>query len=159
MLALPLMAAAAPPRTWTATVVHVTDGDTLWVRPSTGGASVQLRVKGIDAPEICQPHGLQARQALEHHLLHRPVTVVDHGRDDYDRTLARVQWSGTDVGGWLVFNGLAWSHRYQRRPGPYDSLEQQARQARRGLWAAGRPMEPRAFRKAHGSCEGAGGAR
>jgi micrococcal nuclease len=159
LLLLPLAAPAAPPRSWSATVVHVTDGDTLWVRPSTGGRSVQLRVQGIDAPELCQPYGPQARQALQHHLLNRVVTVHEKGRDDYDRTLARVQWSGLDVGGWLVFQGLAWSHRYQRRPGPYHAQEQQARQARRGLWSGGRPLEPRAFRKAHGPCDAHGEAR
>lgn len=150
-LALPL-AAVAQPRSYTATVVHVSDGDTVWVRPAWGGPSIPIRIQGIDAPESCQSFGPQARQALQQRLLRQSVTVQERGRDDYQRTLARLQWSGQDVGSWLVFSGLAWSYRYRRSPGPYAKLESQARQARRGLWGQGQPIEPAQFRKLHGRC-------
>lgn len=151
-LLLPAALSAQPPRSYLATVTHVTDGDTVWVRPARGGRPVQVRLLDVDAPELCQPFGAQARHALERRLLHQPVTVQPRGRDDYRRVLARLQWEGQDVGGWLVASGLAWSPRYRQRPGRYDPLQSQARQARLGLWAQPQPMAPRTFRQWHGPC-------
>lgn len=145
-------AATAESRTWQGTVTHVSDGDTLWVRPSRGGRGIQVRLQGIDAPESCQPFGQQARKALRLQVLKQAVTVEQLGRDDYRRVLARVHRSGEDVGGWMVSRGLAWSYRFRGRPGPYEALQTQARQARRGLWSAASPMEPRVFRQWHGPC-------
>lgn len=137
-------------RTLEGVVSYVTDGDTLWVRPATG-SPVQIRIQGIDAPEICQPFGPQARTALAARLLRRPVQVATRARDVYHRTIGRVSLEGQDVGAWLVASGYAWSPGYRNRAGPYAAQEAQARQARRGLWAR-TALEPRLFRKRHGSC-------
>ena len=59
-----------------AQVTHVTDGDTLWVRPLAGGEAFKLRLQGLDAPEICQDWGLESRAALQQRLAQRTVTVV-----------------------------------------------------------------------------------
>lgn len=142
----------AQARTWSGTVTYVTDGDTLWVKPARGGQPRVIRVQGIDAPESCQAFGGQARQALARLALNQPVQVDARGRDDYGRTLARLQLRGRDVGGWLVANGWAWSYRFKRNPGPYQAQESQARRARAGLWSQAQPMEPRRFRRLHGSC-------
>lgn len=134
------------------TVSHVTDGDTLWVRAPGAADATQIRIQGIDAPEICQAFGLEARAALAAHILHRPVQVSVKAHDMYKRAVGRVSAQGQDVGAWLVAGGYAWSSRYRGRAGPYAAQELQARAARRGLWAEHEPLEPRAFRKRHGSC-------
>ncbi|TFZ01729.1 thermonuclease family protein [Ramlibacter humi] len=139
-------------RTWSGTVTYVTDGDTVWVRPARGGAPRSIRVQGVDAPESCQAFGPQARDALERMALHQAVQVEPHGRDNYGRTLASLRLAGRDVGGWLVANGWAWSYRFKREAGPYEAQESRARQARLGLWSQPQPMEPRRFRRLHGSC-------
>lgn len=145
--------AAAPVRGWQGQVTHVTDGDTVWVRPARGGAPRKLRLRGIDAPESCQPHGAAARRALAARLLHQPVQVRGRQRDDYRRLLARVATpSDPDVGAWLVAQGHAWSYRHGRRAGPYAREEAQARAAGRGLWALPGAIEPRLFRRSHGPC-------
>jgi endonuclease YncB( thermonuclease family) len=131
-------------------VSHVTDGDSLWVRPAVG-APVQVRIHGLDAPEICQSFGRQARDALAARVLHRTVKVSVRARDRYQRSVASVSLDGQDVGAWLVASGLAWSARYRGRSGPYAQQEAQAREARRGLWAA-TAVDPRNFRRRHGSC-------
>lgn len=133
-------------------VTHVTDGDTLWVRPAGESAAVQVRMQGIDAPEICQPFGMQARDALAARVLHQQVHVAVRARDVYERTVGRVNLHGQDVGAWLVAGGHAWTSRYQRRAGPYAPEEAAARDARRGLWAETAPLDPRVFRERHGSC-------
>lgn len=137
---------------WQGTVTHVTDGDTLWVRPQRGGAPRSVRVDGVDAPEICQPHGETARSALAAHVLGQQVQVRGRRTDQYGRLLARITLQGQDVGAWMVSQGQAWSYRYRRTVGPYAAQEAQARAQGRGLFAAARPEQPRDFRKRHGSC-------
>ena len=150
LLALPMWAQA---RSFQGVVTHVTDGDSLWVRPASGGAPRQIRVQGIDAPEICQAFGVPARDALAAHVLHRRVAVNSRAQDSYQRALGRVSLNGQDLGAWMVGRGYAWSHRFRRHGGPYAAQEAQARKARLGLWAHGPAIEPREFRKRHGSCK------
>ena len=145
-----LAGTAAAARSLEGVVRHVTDGDTLWVQPAAGPA-VQIRIVGIDAPEICQAFGTQARDALSGRVLHQPVLVATRARDIYHRTVGRVSLQGQDVGAWLVASGYAWSPGFRHRAGPYAAEEAQARQAHRGLWADA-ALEPRLFRKRHGSC-------
>ena len=152
MLALGL-AAGAQARTFRATVTHVTDGDTIWVRPARGGPPLAVRIQGIDAPEICQVAGEAARDALARRVLRRQVKVVTRAQDDYDRAIAKVTLDGADVAAWLVERGHAWSDRFRTNTGPYTDEEKQARRARRGLWKADGPEEPREFRQRHGSCQ------
>ncbi len=152
---------SAPNAPWSGTVTHVTDGDTLWVRPATGGKPVRIRIDGVDAPEICQTYGMAARKALSARLAKHAVTVQPSSRDSFGRLLARVTVTAktspkvkgsADVGEWLVREGHAWSYRYRRDSGPYAKQQATARAARKGLFATARPQEPRDFRKQHGAC-------
>jgi micrococcal nuclease len=149
--ALSAVGAQPQARSFRGTVTHVSDGDTVWVRPTTGGRPQPVRLVGIDAPELCQAHGEQARQALSSRVLRESVLVRVEGRDDYDRLLARITLDGQDVGGWMVTQGQAWSYRWRREPGLYAQQQALARQARRGLWAEA-AVEPRTFRRQHGPC-------
>jgi micrococcal nuclease len=134
-------------------VTHVTDGDTLWVRPVAGGTARQVRLEGIDAPEICQDYGNRSRAALADRTLHQRVQVTSHTSDSYQRTLGRVSLRGEDLGLWLVSRGHAWSYRFGGGRGPYSRQEARARSARLGLWHGPAPVPPREFRKRHGSCK------
>lgn len=138
--------------TFRGTVTHVTDGDTLWVRPAAGGAPVELRLLDLDAPEGCQRFGRDAAAALRKRVLRQRVSVRTQGADDYRRQLAHVEHRGQDIGAWMVGQGYAWSHAYRGRKGPYAPLEEQARAQGRGLWAQAGAMEPRTFRKRFGRC-------
>jgi micrococcal nuclease len=144
--------AAAAKSTWQGTVTRVTDGDTLWVRAKRDRAPRQIRVDGIDAPEICQLYGDRARKALAAQVLGQQVQVQVRRTDEYGRLLARVTLQGRDVGGWMVTQGHAWSYRYRRNAGPYVAQEAQARAKKRGLFGAAKPERPRDFRKRHGPC-------
>jgi len=143
----------AQARSFEGVVTHVTDGDSLWVRPASGGPPRQIRMQGIDAPEICQAFGVRSREALAARVLHRRVAVDTRARDSYERELGHVTLSGHDLGAWMVGGGYAWSYRFRRDRGPYAAQEARARKARLGLWAQGPAMEPREFRKRHGSCK------
>ena len=147
-------ASAAEPRagTFRGTVTHVTDGDTLWVRPATSGEPIEIRLLDLDAPEGCQAYGPEAKKALRERLLHQPVQVRTRGFDDYARQLARIRHRGDDVGAWMVRQGYAWSMTFHGRPGPYARIEEEARRERKGLWSLPDVQDPRSFRKRFGRC-------
>lgn len=130
-----------------AVVKHVTDGDTIWVARGSSSEAIDVRIQGIDAPEICQDYGRVAAGALLQHLQHKTVSVTGRARDKYGRMVAKVTLNGQDLGAWLVENGHAWSYHNKRSLGPYGKQELAARQAGRGLWASGSPVEPKLFRK------------
>lgn len=150
-LALPVFAQASK-TTWAGTVTHVSDGDSLWVRPQQGGAPRSVRIDGIDAPELCQSHGEAAREALAARVLGQVVQVRVRRHDDHGRALARVSLRGEDVGAWLVRAGHAWSYRYRTQTGPYARQEARARVQGRGLFHQGHAEPPRDFRRRHGPC-------
>ena len=141
---------------WRGTVTYVTDGDTFWVQPSypigNNTHSRKIRIEGIDAPEICQLYGKQSKHALEELLLHKNVTINTKRLDDYDRDVAKITFETRDVGNWMVSQGHAWSYHYRHSVGPYAVQERDAQSAKRGLFAASSPTEPRVFRREHGSC-------
>lgn len=145
--------AAAPAEALSARATRVSDGDTLWVKPADGGAYLKLRLRGIDAPEICQAGGLAARDALRDAVAGELLEVEPLGRDAWGRELARVHVQGTDLGARLVAAGRAWSDRYRGDPGPYAAEEAAARAARRGLHAQAGNVRPHDFRQRHGPCE------
>ncbi len=151
-LGLAALAAPRPGVVWPGTVSHVSDGDTVWVRPQAGGAPRAVRIDGIDAPELCQPYGEAARAALVGRVLGQPLQVRVRRHDDYGRALARLTLRGEDVGGWLVGQGHAWSYRYRGQPGPYAQQEERARARRLGLFRQAGAERPHAFRRRHGPC-------
>ena len=142
---------AAP--SWQATVTHVTDGDTLWVKPARGGRAIKIRMHGIDAPEICQAGGQASRAALASRVRGRVVSLNTQRIDDYGRVLATVHLAGVDVGASMVASGQAWSYRFRREGGPYMKQQTLARAQGRGLFADRSAMEPRLFRQGHGPCK------
>ena len=137
---------------WVGWVTKVVDGDTLHVQPAQGGASHKLRIKGIDAPEVCQAWGLQSREALARLVWGQRVTVQLNDVDDHGRWLAQVFVNGEDVGARLVAQGHAWSYQFRRDPGPYVFQQQQAAINRLGLFGQPQAMRPREFRQRHGPC-------
>jgi len=139
-------------QTFVGRVTAVPDGDTLWIVADSGGKPQKLRLLGIDAPEICQPGGQAARDALLVLVNRQPVQVEVQRNDDYGRGLARLRVGGQDVGATLVRQGWAWSYRWRRSLGPYAQQEQVARVARLGVFASPSPEQPRDFRKRHGPC-------
>ena len=97
---------------WLGQVTHVSDGDTLWVKPEHGSAARKVRLLGLDAPELCQAGGVAARAALQGLVAGQPVQVKVNFQDTYGRDLAHLRVAGRDVGAALVSSGHAWSSRW-----------------------------------------------
>jgi len=147
------LVATAHAQVFDAVVTRVSDGDSVRVQPVDGGPPRVLRLLGMDAPETCQRHGPQAREALAGQVQGQRVRVHATTLDRYQRLLARLETAQEpDVGAWMVVHGHAWSYRWRDNPGPYAQEQAEARQAHRGLWAGATPQEPRAFRREHGPC-------
>ncbi len=149
-LLLPVWALAG---VWSGWVNHVSDGDTLWIKPVEGAAPRKVRLLGLDAPELCQPGGEAAREALRQLVVGRPVQVKSNFQDAYGRDMARLRVADIDVGATLVSAGHAWSSRWHDNKGPYAAQEASARAARLGVFSDPAAELPRDFRQRHGPCQ------
>jgi endonuclease YncB( thermonuclease family) len=152
-LACPPAAAAA----LTGVVQRVVDGDSFFLdRP--GQPPLAVRISNIDAPEICQPWGEEAKAALEALVLNQTVTARTASRDRQGRTLARVRVGELDVGQRLVADGHAWSARSRSGRGPALKQERVAASLRRGLHDSTGAVYPADFVEKHGPCPPPGSA-
>lgn len=132
----------------TGRVVSVHDGDTLTLLTAQR-SQVKVRLYGIDAPELDQAFGSQAKAALSEMVFGQAVTVYETGRDRYGRVLGWVFAGKRRVNLELVSRGFAWWYTdYARREVALQDAEMAARQEKRGLWAdAANALPPWDWRK------------
>lgn len=150
--ALLLSALACNAATIEGRVVGVADGDTITVLDAD---SVQhkIRLSGIDAPEKSQPFGNRSKQSLSDLVFSKAVTVDTDKRDKYKRNVGKVLVDGVDANLEQVKRGMAWHYKaYEREQSAtdrkvYADAENEAKAARRGLWADTEPVPPWGFRQ------------
>jgi len=131
-------------------VVGVHDGDTLTAL-TAGNVHLKVRLVEIDAPELKQPFGQQSKQALAALVFGKGVEIRATGKDRYGRTLARVFVAGIDVNLAMVKAGMAWRFDKYSKDGAFQTAQEEARRARRGLWADAAPVAPWEWRKRGGA--------
>lgn len=117
---------------------YVIDGDTI----VSDGALIRL--VGIDAPELSQPGGAEARSHLIRLIAGGAVRIEPLSADRYGRMVARVHARCGDLGRRMVRDGYALS--YFRAD--YRAEEKFARKKRAGLWAGPGISSPAAHRAA-----------
>lgn len=115
-------------------VVGVSDGDTLTILTAEK-QQVKVRLGEIDTPESGQPYGERAKQALSALAFGKAARVVVQDTDRYGRIVGRVYVGETDVNAELVKQGAAWVYRQYVKDQSLYQLEEQAKRAKRGLWA------------------------
>ena len=139
---LPLRQAQAEGR-----VVRVRDGDSIVVL--RGGVGVEVRLDGIDCPELAQAFGKKAKSFCSGLAFGKAVRLVGKGKDRYGRELAEVFLpDGRSLNRELVSAGFAWWYRKYSTDRSLEALEQTAHKERRGLWADANPVPPWEFRAA-----------
>ena len=114
----------------------VTDGDSLEI------GTTRLRLFGVDAVEGRQsctrdghawPCGNEAARKLRGLIGDRTVNCTKRDVDNYGRTVAVCRSGSTDLGAEMVRAGFATA--YRRYSNDYVDEENEARSARRGIWA------------------------
>lgn len=134
-------------------MVGLADGDTITVLDYRY-TQHKVRVAGIDAPEKGQAFGNRAKAQLAILVMGKPVDVQWRKKDRYGRIVGVVRVNGTDVGFEQVRAGMAWHYKaYSKEQSPedratYSAAEDEARLARRGLWADKSPQPPWDYRAA-----------
>lgn len=152
--AVPPAAGAVPPGRYALTgeIVKVADGDTVTLR--VNGRQHRIRLDSIDAPEDGhsprepgQPYAEAARRHLEQLVGGKTLTAQCYEQDQFERDVCALMLpDGNSANRAQVAAGYAWA--YTARRGDYlrdkamRSLQDQARQARRGLWEHPRATEP-----------------
>src|SRR5262249_32187019 len=145
LAALLAMAAAAAAEPFTATVVRVVDGDTIYV--DLGGHTEKVRYIGMDTPEThhpargAEPGGREAT-AVNRRLVESKTVQLEldvRQRDRYGRLLAYVYVGETMVNAELVRLGYAQGMTVPpnvKSASLFLALQREAREAGRGLWAS-----------------------
>ncbi len=134
----------------TAECVAVIDGDTVDLLIDSN-KTIRVRLASIDAPEPGQPFGSAAQKMLSELISGKKVRY-DMTRPDKEGRVRAFLYVGidgkpTDVNLQLVVAGLAWPADSQSPDAVYTTNYKSARQAKRGLFADSRYVEPWEWRK------------
>lgn len=117
------------------------DGDSIEVTKNQ--FPFEVRIVGIDAPELDQPFGDLARKAVEAVCVGKQVTVNVSDHDQYGRAIAEVTLPGSfSLGRTLVASGGAWWYRSYSHDLELGRLEAEARGKKKGLWSQPNPVPP-----------------
>lgn len=138
----------------TGRVIDVINGDTILLQDHQNKQH-RIYLFGIDAPELDQQSGPEARAYLDRLLFARTyqAKVVYSQRTKggniigtvYAAELNSTQYA--DINGMMVMAGYAWASRHHGKR--YHAIEQIARNRKIGLWAEPRPLPPWEWRAKH----------
>jgi endonuclease YncB( thermonuclease family) len=141
-----LLASLLQAETLSGTVVGVHDGDTITVL-TADHRQEKIRLDAIDAPELHQDWGSQAKQALSAKVFGKPATVEYTQHDRYGRIIGKILCNGRDINLEMVKDGMAWHYKQYNKEAVFARAETDARAARLGLWAGKTPVAPWDFRR------------
>lgn len=151
-IAAMVMFSVAYAATYTGTVIGVSDGDTIKVLDASRQQH-RVRLAGIDAPEKAQAFGQRSKQSLSDLAYGRQVTIDTHKNDRYGREVGKVLVDSRDINLEQLRRGMAWHYKaYEREQSAddrasYASAEEDAREAKRGLWVDPHAVAPWNFRR------------
>lgn len=142
---LPSESSSPLPNVGTFRVARIIDGDT-FAAVGSDGIELIIRLRGIDAPELGQGHGFEAKQALEGLIGSGVITIDKPSREKYGRYLANVFERDTWVNKTMVEDGHAWYDHMASTDKTLHAAEDQARQRKIGVWSSSDPVEPWVWR-------------
>lgn len=128
-------------------IARVIDGDTIKI------GKERIRLHGIDAPESkqmcsksdgCYSCGIIATEYLDDIAGGKMVTCRYERRDKYGRIIGKCDAAGADIEASMVSQG--WALAYRQYSTDYIADEDDAREAKRGIWR-GRFEKPWRWRR------------
>lgn len=131
----------------TGRTVNVLDGDTIIVKDFIGTHT--LRLAEIDCPEKTQAKGIEAKNFTQALCGTEKISYQIIDEDRYGRKIAKVYVCGRYLSEELVKNGLAWVYRRYTDNENLISEENQAKLAKRGIWADYSAQNPQDYRTTH----------
>ena len=129
-------------------VLSVKDGDTIVIEDRRGDCRI-VRLNGIDAPEMSQDYGKEARNFLSGLCLNENVSFREISKDRYGRTVALVEKDGKDISEEMLEAGYAWCY-YSAGSPSYNQAMKKAQKQKVGLWYEQTPEAPWNYRKRNG---------
>ncbi|HEC1565225.1 TPA: thermonuclease family protein [Campylobacter upsaliensis] len=136
----------------TGKVSRVIDGDTIELLAKTSKenpynhiAKLKIRLYGIDAPELKQAYGKEAKEFLSALVLKQEVSLIIENKDKYDRFVGTLFLKGQDINKEMVKNGYA--HAYESFSKKYLAEQADAKMFKLGLWQDEKAVKPSEFRK------------
>ncbi|CAK9873692.1 unnamed protein product [Sphagnum jensenii] len=107
----------------------------------------RVRLRGVDAPEIDQPYGQQARVVLFDLVEGHSLQLFVYNKDPYGRIVADIYCNNKFIQEVLLKRGCVWHFvQYDKRP-EFAKWEKEAQAARVGLWVDLNPEKPWDYRK------------
>lgn len=133
--------AAADSITFQAVVVGAEDGDTLIVVRNR--ARIKLESSEIDAPELDQPYGKEAKKLAATLTKNKVVTIRAYGGVSQSYLVGEV-WlpNKRHFAKEMVQRGLAWAKGSAGTTLAIEQIQSQAKTAQRGLWTEEEPIPP-----------------
>src|SRR5262245_49605154 len=107
---LRLSATAQQRQTITGKVVSVANGDTITILDADKRQH-EIRLDGIDAPELDQAFGERAKKSLFDLVFGKTVTVTSSKVDRSGRIVGKVTRDDKDIGLMQIERGMAWFYR------------------------------------------------
>lgn len=143
---LPGLVFAASPTMVTGFIIKVYDGDTATM-VACDGMIHKIRLAKIDAPELKQDFGKEAKLCLSNKILNQRVRVNILNQDMYKRDVGEIFKDEKSVNDQLVDDGCAWVYEAYNEDDSLESVQAKAQLLRRGLWDYPSPTPPWEWRK------------
>lgn len=120
-------------------VTRIIDGDTFETEKGE-----KVRLIGINAPEISDFFGQEARRYLSNLIQDKTVSlqsdIIVGDRDRYQRLLRYVILDGVDINKKMISDGYAFAYlKYHfTKSGDYEQAQMRARNTNKGIWGDGK---------------------
>lgn len=127
--------------TYKSRCIRCKDGDTIVLDNKE-----VIRLAEIDANELSQPGGNEAKLFLSSLILNKTIEVRKLGKDRYGRTIGKIWLNGLYINKIMVDSGQAVSYKKYSSLYPY---ELEAKQKHLGLWKYNNIVAPSIWRHEH----------
>jgi micrococcal nuclease len=143
---LVLGAALANPTEINGKVISVVDGNTVEFQ-TANNEIFKFVLSGIDAPELSQEFGEEAKKFLEKLVVGEEAVIIIEGKDRLGNRVGTLKYGkDKDPRPELLERGLAWTSEKNPKP-EFENLKEAAKSHEKGLWDQPNPTPPWTFRR------------